>query len=137
MTYVSGHDGRNDLVLDAALEHYDPATNRIYLEDVKAKMLAEDGGAGFELTSKEGNIDLQESWFVAEGLVRGLTTDGRRLETERMKYTNTSGVVSTDLPVLIRERDSGMVYRGNGGFEYNVQEGRFKLLGGATVVQKP
>ena len=49
-----------------------------------------------------------------------------------MAYDETDGVLYTDDPVLIV--DDGGSYRG-GGFRYLVEEGRFKLLGGASVVQ--
>ena len=44
------------------------------------------------------------------------------------------GGLYTDDPVLIVDEDGR--YRG-GGFRYFVNESRFRLLGGATVVQDP
>ena len=63
--------------------------------------------------------------------MRGKTPDGRRFETERLRYDHAAGLVTTDAPVVIR--DGGSALRG-GGFRYQVREGRLKLLGGASVV---
>ena len=43
-----------------------------------------------------------------------------------------TGIVTTNAPVQIT--DKGGTYRG-GGFRYFVRENRFRLMGGASVVQ--
>jgi hypothetical protein len=48
-------------------------------------------------------------------------------------YDEAEGLLYTDEPVLIEE-DEGR-YRG-GGFRYLVEERRFRLLGGASIVQE-
>ena len=50
-----------------------------------------------------------------------------------IRYDHKGGVLFTDSPVLIT--DSAGTFRG-GGFRYIVAERRFKLLGGASVVQQ-
>ena len=63
--------------------------------------------------------------------MRGSTPDGRRFETERLHYDHEAGLVTTDAPVVIRDKSGTL--RG-GGFLYQVREGRLKLTGGAQVV---
>lgn len=133
MTYVGSRGEQNDVVLQADYARYEPAQHQILLEGVNATMIDEDGKVGFELQSERGTIDLADSSFLAEGSVRGRTADGRRLETERMAYHQERGVVYSDTSVRIRERN--MSYRGRRGFEYRVRDGRFRLIGGASIEQ--
>jgi LPS export ABC transporter protein LptC len=134
MTYVATQAGRNEVVLQATYARYEPETNEIALRDFTAVMSDAEGDETFELSATKGRIDLDTSAFVAEGTVRGETEDGRRLETERMVYEQSTGQVSTNSPVLIRE--GSVAYRGGKGFVYEVRKGRFRLLGGASVEQQ-
>lgn len=134
MTYVASEGRVNELVLTAQYARYNPVEQRVALTDVDAKMGDDkDSAQGFELTSEEGFLSLETSVFVAKGNVRGRLADGRLLTTELMQYDQEDGIVSSNTPVEILE--GKMVYRGRTGFVYNVREGRFRLLGGATLEQ--
>ena len=82
-----------------------------------------------------GTLDFDTNNFHAVGNVRGRTDDGRRFATEWVKYDDEKRLLFTQESVVMRE-DSGAVYRG-GGFEYYVSEQRFRLIGGAELIQEP
>ena len=86
------------------------------------------------MSCERGELNLETSDFYAEGNVRGKTHSGQVFETEWVRYDHEDEVLFTDAPVTITEGVSS--YRG-GGFRYLVRERRFRLLGGASVVQQP
>ena len=65
---------------------------------------------------------------------RGHQAAHRRFVAEWVRYDHDEGLLFTDAPVLIT--DSAGSYRG-GGFQYYVRDRRFRLMGGASVVQDP
>jgi len=133
MTYVASAGTRNELVLDAEQAHVRPAAHVAILEHVRARMTSPDGRGGLELRCNRGTFALASGDFVASGDVHGTTADGRRFRTEWLRYENTAGIVSTDRPVQI-EDETG-TYKG-GGFVYYVRENRFRMVGGAELVQE-
>ena len=134
MTYVSSRGGEAEVVLSADHAEYRPDQDVVQLEGVRLRVAERAGVTGFELTCESGELQLEAGDFVARGDVRGRTREGRQLRTERLRYRHDQALVSTDQPVEIR--DEAGTYRG-GGFEYHVREARFRLLGGATLVQEP
>ncbi len=132
MTYVSSRGERNETVLDAERAEILPLQDLAHLETVRARLSAE-GSGGLDMTCDRGTFEIKTGDFRAEGNVRGRTGDGRRFRTTRLRYDSATGVVATDEPVWI-EDETGK-YRG-GGFRYHVRENRFRLMGGATVVQE-
>ncbi len=134
MTYVSSRAGEPEVVLSAERAEYRRDEDVVHLEGVELKVSERAGVVGFELTCAHGELDLEAGDFRARGDVRGLTRDGRELRTDRLRFRHADALVSTDAPVEIR--DAAGIYRG-GGFEYHVREARFRLLGGATLVQQP
>lgn len=134
ITYVASRAGRREMVLDAARARLRPEEQVVYLQEVRAHIAADARTQGLDMTCDRGTFDLETNGFVAEGHVRGTTGDGRRFRTSRLRYDHEARVVATDAPVRIR--DATGHYRG-GGFRYHVDEARFQLLGGATVVQEP
>ncbi len=132
MTYVASNGDINEVVLDADRGRIIPEQDVAHLEVVRARLSGSGGnGGGLDLTCDRGTFDLETGDFIAEGNVLGTTGDGRRFRTTRLRYRHRKGLVSTKVPVLIRD-DAG-TYRG-GGFDYYVHENRFRLVGGATVV---
>jgi lipopolysaccharide assembly outer membrane protein LptD (OstA) len=81
-----------------------------------------------------GQLNLSTQDFLAEGNVVGTIEGGRQFEARWVAYDEKKGILYTDEPVLIVDEDGR--YRG-GGFRYHVNEQRFRLKGGATVVQEP
>jgi LPS export ABC transporter protein LptC len=132
LTYVDSDRTRNGVVLQAQHARVLPVREQVLMQAVALRLATADARGQLELTCEHGELDLQSGSFVGVGTVRGRTPDGRRFETERMRYDHKAGLVTTDAPVVIR--DAGGILRG-GGFRYQVREGRMKLLGGATVVQ--
>lgn len=140
MTYVASIGPTNDVVLDADRAHVPSPGAEAHLEGVRARFGTKAPGGptsgasgGLDMVCDRGVFDLDTSDFIAQGNVRGTTADGRRFETEALRYSHEKGLVSTDHPVVIRD-DSG-TYRG-GGFDYYVRDDRFRLRGGARVVQE-
>jgi LPS export ABC transporter protein LptC len=108
---------------------------RVIVSSGKAADSDEPGEAKrhLEITCDRGELNLTTSDFSAEGNVEGKTDSGIDFKTDRVRYDHEDGVLLTDAPVLIT--DSSGTFRG-GGFRYVVEERRFRLLGGASVVQE-
>lgn len=137
MTYVASEGARNEVVVEAGRARIGPGERIAHLDDVHARVgtFAAPGSpeGGLELRCDKGSFDLEGGDLTAEGNVRGRTADGRRFETEHLVYRRETGRVTTETPVVIR--DGFGTLRG-AGFEYWVRENRFRLLGGASVVQE-
>lgn len=142
MTYVASEGPVNEVVLDAKTAQVFPAQNTAYLQDVHAHLQAPGDGSGaaakgrgsIDMRCDRGTFSIASGDFAAEGNVRGITGDGRRFETTRLHYIRGQGLVTTDQPVVIKDETG--TYRG-GGFRYYVRENRFRLVGGAEVLQEP
>ena len=134
MTFVSSRGNLNELVLEATHARFDTRDDRVYLDDVRAKVAPSLKAGSFEIECLEGELDLATSDFEARGDVRGWTEGGREFVADWVKYDHEAGLLFTNAPVLISE--DAIRYRG-GGFQYYVRDRRFRLLGGASVVQVP
>jgi len=134
MTFVSSRGSLNELVLKAAHARFDTEDERVYLDDVRAEVSPNQKAGSFEIECLEGELDLATSDFEARGDVRGWTEGGREFVTDWVKYDHEAALLFTNAPVLISE--DAIRYRG-GGFQYFVRDRRFRLLGGASVVQVP
>jgi LPS export ABC transporter protein LptC len=132
VTYVDSDGSRNGVVLQASEARVMPRVEEVVLQNVDLRLATADAKGQLHLRCDHGELDLRSGNFVGIGSVRGRTPDGKRFETDRMRYDHEAGLVTTDAPVLIR--DAGGSLRG-GGFRYQVREGRLTLMGGATVVQ--
>lgn len=131
LTYVDSQSGKSGLVLEAADARVLPRREQVLMQTVGMRLATADAKGELTVSCEHGELDLKSGSFVGIGKVRGKTPDGRRFETERLRYDHAAGLVTTDAPVVIR--DGGSALRG-GGFRYHVREGRLKLLGGASVV---
>jgi LPS export ABC transporter protein LptC len=142
MTYVASEGAVNEVVLDAETAQVFPAQNEAHLQDVHAHLQSPGEGSApgvqdrgsLDMQCDRGTFSISTGDFVAEGNVRGVTGDGRRFQTTRLDYNRREGLVTTDQPVLIQDETG--TYRG-GGFRYYVRENRFRLVGGAEVLQEP
>jgi LPS export ABC transporter protein LptC len=132
MVYASSNGAVNEVVLAADHALILPEQEVAYLTVVRAELDSAEGEGGLDMTCDSGTFELDTGDFIAEGNVRGVTGDGRRFRTESLHYSHDRALVTSTVPVVIRD-DTG-TYRG-GGFHYYVRENRFKLLRGATVVQ--
>ena len=132
LTYTDSDKEKSGIVLQAHDARVLPKREQVLMKTVDLRLATADGKGELQLRCDHGELDLDSGSFLGIGAVRGRTPDGRRFETERMKYDHKAGLVTTDAPVVIR--DASGTLRG-GGFRYLVREGRLKLLGGATVVQ--
>ena len=131
LTYVDSQGKRRAMVLQAEDARVMPRTEQVVLRAVALQLATADESGHLKLSCQHGQLDLQSGDFVGIGSVRGSTPDGRRFETERLHYDHKAGLVTTDAPVVIRDKSGTL--RG-GGFLYQVKEGRLKLTGGAQVV---
>lgn len=132
LTYTDSHRGRSGVILEADDARVLPRREQVLMQTVGLRLATADAKGELRLSCQHGELDLGTGSFVGVGKVRGQTPDGRRFETERLRYDHEAGLVTTDAPVVIR--DGGGTLRG-GGFRYRVREGRLQLLGGASVVQ--
>jgi hypothetical protein len=134
MTFVGSRGPTRELVLRARHARIDTDRERVFLDDVHALVQPGSNAGHFEIRCESGELDLASNDFEASGNVRGETEGGRQFTAPWVKYDHERGLLFTNAPVLISE--DAITYRG-GGLEYFVRERRFRLLGGASVVQEP
>ena len=131
MIFVGSRGADTEVLLTAREARLRPEENVAHLEDVEAHVSGT-GEGRLDMRCDRAEYFVDSNDFVAEGHVRGKTGDEREFETTRLHYDHEQALASTDVPVLIRDMHGR--YRG-GGFRYHVGQGRFQLVGGATVVQ--
>ncbi len=134
MTFVASEGSFNEIVLRADIARFYPDRQVADLERVDVEVAPGGDRIGFEMRCDAGRLNLSTQDFVAEGHVVGTIEGHRQFEALWVAYDEEKGVLYTDEPVLIVDEDGR--YRG-GGFRYFVNEQRFRLQGGATVVQEP
>lgn len=132
MTFVSSTTHEAEVVVHAERAQYRPDADLVDLTEVRASVATGSEGRKLEIECDEGTLNLTSNSFWARGNVKGRTEDGRRFSAPWVRYDHAEALLFTDAPVLLTE--SGTTLRG-GGFRYFVNEERFRLLGGATVVQ--
>lgn len=131
MTYLASRGEKNEVVLEAEHAQILPEQDVAHLQVVHA-VLDSEGGGNLDMHCDRGTFELESGDFLAEGNVHGVTGGGRRFRTERLRYRHADALVTTEAPVEIR--DAAGTYRGT-GFRYHVRENRFRLMGGAQVIQ--
>lgn len=134
MTFVASEGSQNEIMVRAERARFYPARQIADLEDVRVSVAPGEGRTGFEMHCEKGRLNLATQSFVAEGDVAGTIEGGRRFEARWVAYDDEKRVLYTDEPVVIVEK--GGSYRG-GGFRYFVDEQRFRLEGGASIVREP
>ncbi|MFP6654035.1 MAG: LPS export ABC transporter periplasmic protein LptC [Myxococcota bacterium] len=134
MTFVASEASSNEIVLHAEVARFYPDRQLADLEQVHVEVASGPNRVGFEMRCDKGQLNLSTQDFIAEGHVVGTIEGGREFEALWVAYDEEKGVLYTDAPVLIVDQDGR--YRG-GGFRYVVRERRFRLEGGASVVQGP
>ena len=135
MTFIASEGAANEVVLRAQHAHFRSDSESVELEGVEAVVAASPERMGFEMECDRGELDFVTNDFFAQGRVKGRTDGGREFRSDWVRYDHAQGLLFTDTTVHIREEGGAGTYRG-GGFRYYVREGRFKLMGGATVVQE-
>lgn len=134
MTFVASEGSANEIVLRAQRAQFYPDHDVADLERVDVEVAPGSGRVGFEMKCDRGRLNLSSQDFVAEGNVVGTIQGGRKFEALWVAYNEKDGILYTDEPVLITDDDGS--YRG-GGFRYFVHQQRFRLMGGASIVQEP
>ena len=134
MTFVASEGSANEILLRAETAEFYPEREVADLDEVDVEVASGEGRLGFRMRCDEGQLNLATQAFIAEGHVVGTIEGDRQFEALWVAYDEVEGVLYTDDPVLIVDEDGR--YRG-GGFRYFVNESRFRLEGGATVVQDP
>ena len=134
MTFVASEGSSNEIVLRAKRARLYPEHEVADLEVVAIEVAPGDGRIGFEMSCDSGRLNLSSHDFVAQGHVVGTIEGDRQFEARWVAYNEADGLLYTDEPVLITDQNGR--YRG-GGFRYFVHERRFRLMGGASIVQEP
>jgi LPS export ABC transporter protein LptC len=134
MTFASSEGSNNEIVLRAERAQLYPDHDVADLEVVVVEVAPGDGRVGFEMSCDRGRLNLSSQDFVAEGHVVGTIEGGRQFEAQWVAYNEADGLLYTDEPVLITDQNGR--YRG-GGFRYHVEQHRFRLMGGASIIQDP
>ncbi len=134
MTFVASEGSANEILLRAETAEFYPEREVAELWEVDVEVAPGQDRVGFQMRCDEGRLNLATRDFVAVGHVVGTIEGDRQFEALWVAYDEATGVLYTDDPVLIIDQDGR--YRG-GGFRYFVNEERFRLQGGATVVQEP
>lgn len=134
MTFVASEGSSNEILLRAERARFYPDRQVADLERVEVRVAPGNDRVGFEMQCDEGQLNLSTQDFLATGHVIGTIEGGRQFEALWVAYDEKEGLLYTDEPVLIIDEDGR--YEG-GGFRYFVNEQRFRLQGGAAVVQEP
>lgn len=134
MTFVASEGSANEILLRAERARFYPDREVADLERVEVEVAQGDDRVGFDMQCDRGHLNLSTQDFLAMGHVVGTIEGGRQFEALWVAYDESEGLLYTDEPVLIVDENGR--YRG-GGFRYFVNEQRFRLQGGATVVQEP
>jgi hypothetical protein len=134
MTFVASEGSSNEILLRSERARFYPDRQVADLERVEVQVAPGNDRVGFEMQCDEGQLNLSTQDFLATGHVVGTIEGERQFEALWVAYDEKEGVLYTDAPVLIIDEDAR--YQG-GGFRYFVNEQRFLLQGGATVVQEP
>ena len=132
MTFVAAQGGENQVRVRADKARFDTARDVATLSGVRTTVSGSAEQVVFEMTCEESELDLATNDFIARGRVVGRTNKGVEFEVDWLRYDHAKGQLYTDAPVVITE--SFGTYRG-GGFRYDVQERRFRLHSGASMVQ--
>lgn len=134
MTFVASEGSANEILLRAVRARFYPDHQIADLEEVEVEVAPGKGRTGFKMRCDGGRLNLATQDFVAEGHVVGTIEGDRQFEALWVAYDEETGVLYTDEPVKITDSDGR--YQG-GGFRYFVNEQRFRLQGGARIVQDP
>ncbi len=132
MIFVASAGSANEILLRAETAKFYPEREVADLDTLDVQVAPGEGRTGFQMRCDKGRLNLSTRAFVAEGHVVGTIEGDRQFEALWVAYDEAKGVLYSDDPVLIVDQDGR--YRG-GGFRYFVNEDRFQLEGGATVVQ--
>ncbi len=134
MTFVASEGSANEILLRAERADFYPEREIADLEEVTVRVAPGSDRVGFRMRCDGGQLNLGTQSFIAVGHVVGTIEGDRQFEARWVAYDESEGVLYTNDPVLITDRDGR--YQG-GGFRYFVNEDRFRLEGGARVVQDP
>lgn len=134
MTFIAAQDSENQVRVLADRARVDTEREIAHLSVVRTTVSDSVQVVYFEVSCDEGELDLATNDFIARGGVVGHTRQGLAFEADWLRYDHELGELYTDGPVVITE--SFGTYRG-GGFRYDVKERRFRLHGGASMVQEP
>jgi LPS export ABC transporter protein LptC len=133
MTFVGSRGAAGEFVLRAESAVFLPEENIAELEEVE--VVSEKGsgeGREFEVRCDRGELNVETSDFLAEGNVRGMTSEGQLYQAPWVRYEHAQSLLYTDAPVTMQD-DAGR-FRGD-GFRYFVKERRFRLLGNVRMEQ--
>lgn len=133
MTFVGSRGDVAQFVLNARTAVIRPDTNIALLEDVRVRGSEAGDSEEFEVSCERGELDVDTNDFLAEGDVRGVTSDGRRYAAPWVRYNHAQSLLYTDAPATMQ--DSTGSFRGD-GFRYHLDDGRFRLTGNVKVVQQ-
>lgn len=132
MTFVASRENNEAVILHALHARFDTQAKKAYLKEVDASVPPSAERSGFKMRCDEGVVDLASNDFEATGNVNGEAEGGERFEAEWVRYDHAKGVLYTSAPVVMTNRGTTVI---GGGFNYNIAERRFQLLGGARLVQ--
>lgn len=94
--YITKAGVRQSLV-EADTAYYYEATRRFELKGVKVTFYSATGAPSSVLTSREGTYFMQTQNMEARGNVVVVSTDGRTLRSEKLKYDQATNKLSTDI----------------------------------------
>ncbi|MBW2286515.1 MAG: LPS export ABC transporter periplasmic protein LptC [Deltaproteobacteria bacterium] len=132
MTFVGSRDDRSELILHSEIAVFFPDRDVADLEVVRAVVTDEDDGDSFHMTCERAELNVKTNDFRAEGQVRGTTADGQKYSAPWVEYHHESGLLHTSAPIQMND-DTGS-FRAD-GFEYHVNERKFRMLGNVSVEQ--
>jgi LPS export ABC transporter protein LptC len=122
--YSDVKEGRTRWTLRAAEARYFDDTQKTVLSQVNATFFLKDGRQ-VELQSDEGVLHNETKNMEVSGNVRLSSTDGYRLETDRLDYDHHTDMLHTAAPVLLEGR--GLTLKGL-GMEFEIGNRSLSIL---------
>jgi len=111
------------------------ARNVVIARDIRVDFFDEQGARSSELTAREGEIQQATRDMTARGNVVLMTTEGTRMTTEEMRFSNREQLMTSDR--LVRVERGGDVLEGVGfSSDPNLRHFEFRSRVNATVRSK-
>ncbi len=112
------------------------AKNLVIARDIRVDFFDDKAARSSELTARQGEIQQQTRDMTARGQVVLQTTEGTRMTTEELRFSNNNQQITSDK--LVRVERQGDVLEGTGfASDPNLHHFEFKTQVHATVRRKP
>ncbi len=130
VTYTRNIAGKTQWMLKAKAAELYQQNEKMDLEGVFINFFPKKGGP-VSVVADKGAYDLNKEEIFLEGNIEVVSSDGRTLYTDTLRFSQKKRVIWTKDKVLLT--GNGMVLRGK-GLEYDLQKGKLVIKSQSTVL---